>query len=299
MFFGFFRSDCVVSVFSVSPWWMGLVLLFMTCPAWAFTFSEGRKAYEKGDYQKAEEYFRQKASGAKKDPDPAYSLGGALYRQGKYDQAGSAFEDAVGKGQDLSSGWYNLGNSYFRLDRFKDAIQAYEKALSLDPKDEDAKFNMELAKKRLEKDPRKDKSRSQDKQKQDDQDQQQKKDQGDKQEPSAGKEKGDQKQKEKGEGQGQGSPQDQAKADQQRRADRQRQEKAKKELGLSDKQIQDLMKQMQDWEANTQRYFSKDPKRERQKAGDPWSHLPAQQREFLNRFFGKPVAKEPAVREDW
>jgi len=282
---------------------MGLVLFLMSSPAWAFTFSEGRKAYEKGDYPKAEEYFRQKAESPGKDPDPAYSLGGALYRQGKYDQAGSAFEAAVGKGEDLPAGWYNLGNSYFRQDRFRDAIQAYEKALSLDPKDEDAKFNMDLARKKLEKDPRKDKSRPQDQRQKDDQEKKEKKeDPGDQQDPSAGKQKEDPNKKKDGPGDkegGQDPSQDQAKADQQRRADRQRQEKAKKELGLNDKQIQDLMKQMQDWEANTQRYFSKDPKRERQKAGDPWSHLPPQQREFLNRFFGKPVAKEPAVREDW
>jgi tetratricopeptide (TPR) repeat protein len=277
--------------------------LFLTGPAGAFTFSEGRRAYEKGDYPRAEEHFRKKAECSPGDAEASYSLGGSLYRQGKYEQAGEAYEKVVGKGKELQAGWYNLGNSYFRQDRFKDALQAYERALELDPEDKDARHNLELVKRRMKEGSRKDKSRP--------------KDQGPrKEEPKDpgeggkspqegdGKKEGNRADKKKEGKDGDGAPgqdpaQERAKGDQQRQADRQRRERAKKELGLNDKQVQDLLDQMQRWEASTQRYFSKDPRREREKRGNPWGHLPPQQQEFLKKFFGEKMPEEKGVPEDW
>ncbi|MEJ5167477.1 MAG: tetratricopeptide repeat protein, partial [Thermoanaerobaculia bacterium] len=45
--------------------------------------------------------------------------------------------------------YYNIGNCYFQKEDFLNAIEFYKKALDLDPNDEDAKINLELARKKL------------------------------------------------------------------------------------------------------------------------------------------------------
>ena len=45
--------------------------------------------------------------------------------------------------------YYNRGNALAYLERYQEAIVSYEKSLSLDPSNEDAKFNLALIKKLL------------------------------------------------------------------------------------------------------------------------------------------------------
>jgi tetratricopeptide (TPR) repeat protein len=44
---------------------------------------------------------------------------------------------------------YNIGNSYFKQDKLQESIEAYKKALDLNPNDQDAKYNLELARAKL------------------------------------------------------------------------------------------------------------------------------------------------------
>jgi Ca-activated chloride channel homolog len=81
-----------------------------------------------------------------------YNLGVSLYRTDTFTDAVSSFlrsstESKIPELQERAL--YNLGNSYFKMENYKDAISAYEKALAINAKDEDAKFNLELAKKLL------------------------------------------------------------------------------------------------------------------------------------------------------
>ena len=47
--------------------------------------------------------------------------------------------------------YYNMGNSFYRQGQFAEAIAAYKEALKLNPDDQDAKHNLELAQQQLEK----------------------------------------------------------------------------------------------------------------------------------------------------
>ena len=89
-----------------------------------------------------------------------YNDGVTAYRSNDFTSAATAFEQATAS-PDRSlqeRAQYNLGNAAYRLGEadptksqalWQRAVKSYETALALDPKDEDAKFNLDYVKKRL------------------------------------------------------------------------------------------------------------------------------------------------------
>jgi len=89
-----------------------------------------------------------------------YNNGVTAYRSNDFTSAATAFEQATAS-PDRSlqeRAQYNLGNAAYRLGEadptkaqamWQRAVKSYETALALDPKDEDAKFNLDYVKKRL------------------------------------------------------------------------------------------------------------------------------------------------------
>lgn len=107
----------------------------------AESFSDARSKYLKLQVENPQE------------PRLNYNLGIAHYREGVYEQARTSFSRSaeIAENQVLKeSALYNLGNACFKLEDYKAAVDAYEAALKIDPNDEDAKHNLELAKKMLE-----------------------------------------------------------------------------------------------------------------------------------------------------
>jgi tetratricopeptide (TPR) repeat protein len=79
--------------------------------------------------------------------DEAWRRGNDAYLKGDYAAAVTAYEEVDRQGllsADLS---FNLGNAYFRKGALGPAIWAFERAVVLDPGDEDARFNLEQARK--------------------------------------------------------------------------------------------------------------------------------------------------------
>lgn len=74
--------------------------------------------------------------------------GNTLYKQGNYQEAIDAYETIVYRSQKQSPElYYNLGNCYYKLNKVAPSIYNYEKALVLNPDFEEAKNNLEIAKK--------------------------------------------------------------------------------------------------------------------------------------------------------
>jgi Ca-activated chloride channel homolog len=133
---------------------VALLVLLMAGSVWADAVSKnasGNRLFKKGRYNEALSRY---SAGLLKDPSSDvlhYNSGGALYKLNDYQksleeyQKASGFKDKLTKSRD----WYNIGNARFKLDQWQEAIDAYVECLKLNPDDQDAKFNLELIRKKI------------------------------------------------------------------------------------------------------------------------------------------------------
>ncbi len=126
-------------------WLLSLVLAVMLClpgPARAFSWKD---LWQRRDQQAWELYQKGRYDEAARLFDTPGRKAAALYRAGKYEEAARLLE-----GQKGASDAYNRANSLAKAGKLSEALDAYRQALKLDPDDQDARFNMELVKKLLE-----------------------------------------------------------------------------------------------------------------------------------------------------
>jgi Ca-activated chloride channel family protein len=88
----------------------------------------------------------------------SYNSGNALYRLTKYEEAVASYRASLtGPPQVRAHGYFNIGDAYMKIadgaadkrPALQAAINAYEEALVVDPSDADAKWNLELALRRM------------------------------------------------------------------------------------------------------------------------------------------------------
>jgi Ca-activated chloride channel family protein len=103
------------------------------------------------------------------DPGAHFDRGTALAALSRFDEAGEEFLHATeAKDPGLkAAAFYNLGNAFMKKDKFKEAIEAYKRSLTLNPKDERAKWNLEIALQKKKKDDEEKKKNDKDKDKKD------------------------------------------------------------------------------------------------------------------------------------
>jgi Ca-activated chloride channel homolog len=138
----------------------------------------GNDSFFGGNFKEAEvDYMK----GLEKTPESVkgqYNLGGALYKQENYEDAARLYGNVGSRDLDANTkadAFYNLGNTYLKSQKLNEAIESYKNALRLNPHDEDARYNLEYAR-RLQQEQQQDQQDQKDDQQQD-QDQQDKDDQ--------------------------------------------------------------------------------------------------------------------------
>jgi Ca-activated chloride channel family protein len=134
--------------------WAALLLL-VSCTA----VQRGERHYGRGEYREAYQAF---AVALAEDSTARlqFAAGAALYRLERYEESAARFRRAAlgaGTPAERERALYNLGNAMVRTAEEKpgeeqplvDAVAAYEAALKLNPGDRDAKWNLEIALRRL------------------------------------------------------------------------------------------------------------------------------------------------------
>ncbi|HEX4955018.1 MAG TPA: tetratricopeptide repeat protein [Thermoanaerobaculia bacterium] len=127
-----------------------LTALLLALPALA-GLPDPWQAYGQGDFRAARDGFEELARERPRDLRLAVDLGSARYQLGDFAGAEEAFARAARSArlEVAAQALYGLGNAAYRQGRLEEAIGHWEQNLSLAPGDEDARFNLELARREL------------------------------------------------------------------------------------------------------------------------------------------------------
>jgi Ca-activated chloride channel homolog len=137
-----------------------LVILGNGCARGALEARKGERLYAAGDYRGSAQAL-DRALAADSTPERAYNAGNAYYRLKRYEDAAVRYRYSAAERSLRQPSVFNLGNSLVRAaedapersgELLLGAIGAYQEALRLDPADRDAKWNLEIALKRLDED---------------------------------------------------------------------------------------------------------------------------------------------------
>ena len=131
-----------------------IVLALLSCSTSQRQVAKGQQLYDQGKYLEAYEAY-QAVLRQQGGSDLRYNAGNALYRMKQYNEAAKTWRDALTGAPDQlrHETYFNMGNAFVRADEdanalsgyLERAIDAYEEALRLNPADQDAKWNLEIA----------------------------------------------------------------------------------------------------------------------------------------------------------
>ena len=115
---------------------------------------KGNKLYDNGKFNEAEIDYRKAMEVAPTSAKSTFNLGNSLYRQENYEEAERNFINAAGllKPADQlarAGALHNLGNTYLKAEKYQESVEAYKQALRLNPDDEDTRYNLAYAQRKL------------------------------------------------------------------------------------------------------------------------------------------------------
>lgn len=130
------------------------------------------QAYKDKKYDEALKIYNQLAAGRPYDAGYNYNIGDILYKSEKFQESIPYYQRAIEHGdmQTKVQSTFNIGNVHMQIKAYDDAISSYENVLKLDPENQPAKHNLEVAKKMKQQKEQEDQKQDQD-QKQDSEDQ--------------------------------------------------------------------------------------------------------------------------------
>lgn len=134
---------------------LSILILFsffqLNAQSWNDSIVEARVLYKKGDYKKA---LKKYTSIKNKGPKSFFiddEIAQCAYKSGDYQLAQDFYNKSsqskanTHKAQSL----FNLGNAFMKEEKYSDAINAYKSSLRLEPKNEDTRYNLSEAIRKL------------------------------------------------------------------------------------------------------------------------------------------------------
>lgn len=129
-----------------------LALLLAACDVNAAERNNAANAlFGQGNYDEAVRAYQAAQVTSPDLPQPYFNAAIALVHIGRLAEARAAVEQALKTADNelIAAAYYNLGNIDFMMERYEEAVEAYQQALLRDPDDADARYNLELALKRI------------------------------------------------------------------------------------------------------------------------------------------------------
>ncbi len=131
--------------------YMGLSLLSFVIAACGrgevIVHNQGNDAFEAGDLDAALQSYEEIQEMAPERPEPFYNSASVRYRNDEHELAQEDLQQArLTADEDLTRATlFNQGNSFFKTNELDQAVESYKNVLRMDPDDQDAKYNLELA----------------------------------------------------------------------------------------------------------------------------------------------------------
>ena len=111
----------------------------------------GNSNFKKGNFNVAADFYK-KSLDTKYNDKAQFNLGDAYYQQKNFEEAASSFSSVAGRNvtpQMEADAYYNLGNTMMEQQKYEEAFNAFKKCIKLNPQDEDARYNLEYARKKM------------------------------------------------------------------------------------------------------------------------------------------------------
>jgi len=124
------------------------------CACLALAAENPDELYRQGRFEDAEKAYSRSDMDNPKDIRYRYNRGCAAYQNSDFKGAVAAFSSVLRRSDNDEIQFkaaYNIGNTAFKAGNFESAVEKYKEALLLNPENEDAKYNLELALRELEK----------------------------------------------------------------------------------------------------------------------------------------------------
>lgn len=114
--------------------------------------SDAFELYQKGKYTDASKKLESSLDKSPNTIEGSFNLGDSYFREERYEEAAEKFQESVDLAVNpelKSKAYHNLGNSQLQSGKLKESIESYKQALRLNPQDNDARYNLAFAMKKL------------------------------------------------------------------------------------------------------------------------------------------------------
>lgn len=112
---------------------------------------KGLEAYQNEQWDESLNHFQDALIDDPENPQLHFNISAVQYKKQRYEAALESIEKAMVTDDILlqQRAFFNQGNTYYQLEKYQEAVEAYKKALDIQPKDQEAKHNLELVRAKL------------------------------------------------------------------------------------------------------------------------------------------------------
>lgn len=135
---------------------VGIFFIFIAAAvngqAWRDSLNVARDAYKKQDYAKAMRYYESAQKNAPDNIDFSDEMGQSAYKAREFEKAEKIYQQSASTKKDknaMAKTYHNMGNSRMKSKNYQGAIESYKEALRNNPNDDETRYNLSEAIRRL------------------------------------------------------------------------------------------------------------------------------------------------------